>query len=177
MSSFGSDVSDKIRHSLAGFNIEAISEGGATNLSENAAWLLDYAAGKKAPEQKYPRRSDFNPVEMKHILPHVLILEPQMSMTNKILDIKVRLMGTAVSWFYGEAGGSTVRDFADSMASQRAFELVQYSFGCEEAVVGSSFKLNHSLPYHQVTVLLIPLAEDGQNISHFFVHVHITPED
>lgn len=173
VSSFQKSVSGKINHGLAGFRVDSLSAVGPGLLGDDASWLLSYTNGRISPGERFARRAALKPVEMKRILPDVLILEPQFSERASILDVRVRLMGTAVSWFYGEAGGHSVRDFDDDMATQRALEMAALCYKAGEPVVGTSFRINHSISYFPVTVLMIPLAEDGLHISHFFAHVSI----
>jgi hypothetical protein len=176
MSSFQKSVSGKIKHGLAGYKVNVLSALGVSTLGDDARWLLGYTRERVTPGEAYPRRSALNPAEMKPILPHVLILEPQVSERGKILDLRIRLMGTSVSWFYGEAGGNSVRGFDDDMATQRALETAALCHESGEPVVGTSFRINHSVSYFPVSVLMIPLAENGHDISHFFAHVAIGGE-
>lgn len=173
MSSFQSSVSGKINHGLAGFDVTPLGAGESASLSDDAAWLLDYIHRRTGDGMRFAARAALNPAEMKRMLPYVLILEPSRSATGTLLDIKVRLMGTRVSWFYGEAGGGTVRNFADHVAAKRALELANICLDTMGPVVGRSHRKDPSVPYFGVTVLMVPLADDGHIISHFFAHVHI----
>jgi hypothetical protein len=176
MSSFQKSVSGKIKHGLAGYRVDVLSASDIGVLDDDARWLLGYTEGRVLAGDTYARRSVLRPGEMKRILPNVLILEPEFSERGRLLDLRVRLMGTSVSWFYGEAGGNSVRGFDDDMATQRALETAALCCGAKEPVIGISFRINHSVPYFPVTVLMIPLAENGHDISHLFAHVAIGAE-
>ena len=173
MSSFKTSVSGKINHELAGFKVETIEAAGSGALGEDARWLLAHTRDRTEDGEPYARRSALNPASMKHVLPHIIMLEPQLSDSGKTLDVRVRVMGTSVTWFYGEAGGRSVREFSDDMAAQRALEMANLCFLSGQPVVGTSFRINHDVPYIPVTVLMIPVADDGVTISHFFAHVSI----
>lgn len=177
MSSFPSDISDQVQHSLAEFSIFSVNDDGLPYLSQSGKWLLDYATSKKG-EGRYPRRRDLLPTDMKEILPDVLILEPQVDPEGRLDDIIVRLIGSRMASFYGQVSGRSLRELSDPMAAQRGFECVIQVLNTGEPVVGVSVKLNDELPYFQVTVLLIPLAASGNEneIGQVFVHVSIVPE-
>lgn len=175
MSSFRSDVSQQIRHSLAEFSIFPVSDDGLGHLNDKARWLLDYALSK-GQGKRLPMRQDLSPADMKEILPDVLILEPQVEADGRLTDILVRLAGTNIATFYGQVSGKSLRELSDPMAAERGFEGVVETLRRREPVVGVSVKLNDNLPYFQVTVLFIPLVGENGEISQIFVHVMIEPE-
>lgn len=173
MSSFRKNISDKINHGLAGFKVATLATVGTDRLGPDALWLLEHVRGHIPEGERYARRTALNPAAMKKVLPDVLILEPQFAESGKILDVRVRVIGTGASWFYGEAGGQTVRAFDDDMAAQRALDMATQCMASGEAVVGTSFRINHDVAYYDVTVLMLPLAEDGMHISHFIAHASV----
>jgi hypothetical protein len=177
MSSFPSDISDQVQHSLAEFSIFSVKDDGLPYLGAAGRWLLNYADSKTGAG-RYPRRKELLPTDMKEILPDVLILEPQVDVSGRLEDIIVRLIGSRMASFYGQVSGRSLRELSDPMAAQRGFECVVQVLNSGEPVVGVSVKLNDDLPYFQVTVLLIPLAamDNDDEIGQVFVHVSIVPE-
>ncbi len=174
MSSFPRDISAKIQHSLAEFSIAEVNSGNRDLLGRDAAWLFAYAY-RNVGIGGVPARADLSPNDMKHLLPDVMILEPQID-GDTLADIKVRLTGSRMAAFYGPVVDGSLRTLNSATAVDRGFKCVAAVLASGQPVLGHSVKMSADLPYFQVTLLFIPLVGDDGVIDQIFVHFSATPE-
>jgi len=174
MSSFPRDISAKIQHSLAEFSISEVNSGNKDLLGQDASWLYSYAY-RNVSIGGVPARADLSPNDMKHLLPDVMILEPQLE-GDTLTDIKVRLTGSRMAAFYGPVIDGSLRTLTSVTAVDRGFKCVAAVLASGQPVLGHSVKMSADLPYFQVTLLFIPLAGEGGTIDQVFVHFSATPE-
>ncbi|MFC4348222.1 PAS domain-containing protein [Kordiimonas lipolytica] len=174
MSSFPRDISSKIQHSLAEFSIAEVNSGNKDLLGRDASWLFAYAY-RNVSIGGVPVRADLSPSDMKHLLPDVMILEPQMD-GDTLTDIKVRLTGSRMSAFYGPVVDGSLRTLNSATAVDRGFKCVAAVLASGQPVLGHSVKMSADLPYFQVTLLFIPLLGESGSIDQILVHFSAVPE-
>lgn len=115
---------------------------------------------KKRIDGKLPARSDFSPLEMTSILPHLTLLD----IDNDLKNTKVRLVGTYItSMMNCDVTGQTIGEIPTS----------------EPVIERLTWLLKHKKPYMQCgviakwskvdfrdyNILVLPLANDGINID------------
>ncbi|SDD68213.1 PAS domain-containing protein [Kordiimonas lacus] len=174
MSSFPRDISAKIQHSLAEFSVSDVNSGNRDLLGPEASWLYDYAY-RNVPTGGVPMRADLEPNDMKHLLPDVMILEPEIE-NGSLADIKIRLAGSRMTSFYGPVSGASLRSLNNATVVDRGFKCVAAVLTSGQPVLGHSVKMSADLPYFQVTLLFIPLVDENGKIDQIFAHFSAAPE-
>lgn len=176
MSSFPRELSKTIDHGRAGFLIHSIAPESRALLHPEAIWLLDYAY-RNVDREGVPLRCDINPSGMKHLLPKIMIMQPELSPKGELRDVTVRLMGSDVSAFYGDISGSSLRMLANEIATERGFMCIERALADRTPVVGVSKRTDFETPYYQVTMLFIPVLESNSSQPQILAYFHANQLD
>ncbi len=113
----------------------------------------------------YPSRQDLNPVDMKRLLPYVMLIDAP----EKPTDIRIRLIGSAIIDFLGY--DPTGRLMKEHLESNDSPELLKgyldvmntgYCHYLEDSLFSGS---SESIRYHR---LICPLSSDGLRIDCMF---------
>ena len=81
--------------------------------------LVEYLAAK-APAGALPCRQDIRPTEIKNLLPDFFMFDV-ICKKAVLSDLKIRLLGTKISRYYGDLSGQSVHAFENKAAVQRIF--------------------------------------------------------
>ncbi|NVJ71345.1 MAG: PAS domain-containing protein [Alphaproteobacteria bacterium] len=127
----------------------------------------------KTKGKRLPRRSDVVPSELKDVLPDICFMAPVFDPAGVIEDITVQLMGTNVVSFYGEMTGKSVFEHPSSQIGQRILASMTKAIRDREPVTTFANSLSDEKSHLQVSVLYIPMAENGKDIDRFFMHVGV----
>ncbi|TNE64276.1 MAG: PAS domain-containing protein [Alphaproteobacteria bacterium] len=123
--------------------------------------------------RRLPCRADFNPADLKPLLPEICILLPVYGEEGVLKDIKVQLMGTEVASFYGEVTGSSALAHASPEISSRILMSCSTCIERRHPIVSVSHTLSEEKNYLSVGVIYIPLSDDGKTIDRLFLLVRV----
>ena len=131
------------------------------------ATLLDCVYARVAPGA-LPSRGDIVPGDFKTHLPYVFLLDVDSDENDRLLDVRVRLLGTELVHHYGEVTGQSFKTYRDAGVRSRVFDqcqkLLQTREPCAIEVKGISAEKWHVT----VNVLYIPVSRDGRRIDQAF---------
>ena len=86
--------------------------------------VIDRAAAywrNKCRDQGLPARADIRPEEIRHLLPHLALLDV---IPDKVdVRLHTRLIGTHVTRYFGEITGRDIRDMENEDASERIYHM------------------------------------------------------
>lgn len=127
----------------------------------------------KTQGQRLAKRSDVNPSDLTIHLPQIAILSAIYDDEGAVNDIEFDLLGTKVVLFYGEITGTRVSKHSSKQISQRAINSARQCVALREPIIVTSKTLSEEHSYLSVTVLYIPLSQDGELIERLFAYIKV----
>ena len=119
---------------------------------------------------RFPRRTDLNPVDIKSILPEVALLDPVYDANGFVVDVKISLLGSKLDNFYGSMTGKLLSQFPVQAICMRIMEACKHCIESKKPIVVSADTLSDRKNYLAVTVLYVPMSDDGVVIDRIFIH-------
>ncbi len=119
---------------------------------------------------RMPRRDDISPEEMKAILPEVALLEPIYDETGLVVDAKGLLEGTKLDNFYGSLTGTLISDYPVPIVSDRILVACRRCIEIAKPIVVVADALSEQKNYLTITVLYVPMSNDGVRVDRIFLH-------
>jgi len=134
--------------------------------------ILSYMEAK-AGVDRFVKRSDILPGEMKDLLPNICFFVPVYSETGTLEDAQITLMGTNVVRFYGELTGKGVCAHPNPEVSNRIMATVVQILKNRRSTIAESKVLSSDKEHLAVRALYVPMSEDGENIDRLFVYLRV----
>ncbi len=115
------------------------------------------------PRNKMPCRADFDPIDIPRILPHIVL----MNVEPEPFRLKFRLVGTVVTnAFNRELTGLYFDEAFENYPEAEGYTQRKEVF--EEAIPKYFFgkgRLKYDLDFTSIEWVLLPFAEDGENVD------------
>jgi len=134
--------------------------------------ILHYVEDKTGSD-RFAKRSDIQPGEMKDLLPDICFFVPVFGETGELEDVHIPLMGTNVVRFYGELTGQGVRAHPSAEVSDRIMATVTQILKDRRPTLAESKVLSSNKQHLAVRALYIPMSEDGQKIDRLLVYLRV----
>jgi len=119
---------------------------------------------------RMPRRADLNPEDIKPILPEVALLEPIYDAAGSFVDAKGVLAGTTLDNFYGSITGTFISQYPVPLVSDRILRACKHCIEVCKPIVVSADALSDQKNHLMITVLYIPMSNDGVLVDRIFLH-------
>lgn len=132
-------------------------------------WDLSYFEAK-THGVRLPSRADLKPTELTKILPEVALFKPLFAPDGELDDLKILLLGTDLDRFYGAFTGKNVSEHPNPQVFNRIMQASRHTIELREPVVVRAMALSISQVHITITVLYVPMSEDGTAIDRLFVH-------
>ena len=130
---------------------------------------LRYFEGKTGGS-RLPRRGDLKPEELKPILPEVALVEPLYDEGGVFTDVRGLLEGTKLDSFYGSITGKLMSEYPNKLVSDRILQACQRCVEIAKPIVVTADALSDQKNFLAITVLYIPMSENGTLIDRIFIH-------
>jgi len=132
----------------------------ATDIGRKLMKLFDERTGGT----RMLKRSDFSPNDLKPGLPNIMITDVKYDESGSIADAVVRLMGSALSVFYGEYTGKSVLEHPSEAGTRLLTDArMAIETGC--MVIGRAENTSPDQALINVISLVVPIAEDGMRVN------------
>ncbi|PCI64297.1 MAG: hypothetical protein COB37_01560 [Kordiimonadales bacterium] len=125
--------------------------------------LIEYLASK-APDGSLPCRKDVRPTDIKNLLPDFFMFDVVRKETL-LTDLKVRLLGTKISRYYGNHTGESVHAFENKAAVQRIFACVTECIDKRDNVAVEVSGRSLQRDNVKINVLYCPLSDQDSVIT------------
>ena len=139
-------------------------------------YILKYFAKLRGTET-YSRKAHISPIALKDYLPWISLLEPVWSEDGYIEDAVVTLHGSKVAAAYTDNTKKRVSEVHKAIVAARVLASMQKAADIKGGVIGVSEERDGPPPHVRLHILYLPIALDGENISHFFSYVRLDPLD
>ena len=118
-------------------------------------WLSKCEGGHK------PSRADIRPMEISRFIDHAVIMDIERGADS--FALKVRLIGTYVTTFYGEITGYDIRDLKNQNAAERIYHISEKVIQSGEPHLTVTPAFSPDRQYMEAYALYMPLfGSDGQ---------------
>lgn len=144
-----------------GHVINTFDPANAGKLHPNIKELIGYIQNN-AENKARPKRKDLDPADIVRLIPNISILDIRYE-GNEVMDVYVRLMGTAMVKVYGEKTGKMLSDFRSKIISQRMYDTCDMVVKSKSVVVGSVSSFDEEKNFLKLLKVKIPLFDDDNN--------------
>lgn len=142
------------------------------DFGDDFAEFIDYFA-KKRGSNRYNRKSDVSPVDLKPFLPWVSLLEAKYDAEGCFVDALVTLQGSDACGAYGDCTGQLISVAHPPLIADRILTSMRRGVETGAAVIGCSEERKMTPPHVRVNILYLPLSRDGSNLTHFIVYMRL----
>ena len=147
-----------------------------SSLTDNQNYILDYF-NSKTNKKRLITRSDLNPIELVKFLPNIALFDISYDEQGKLSNVIARLLGTAISDFYGDLTGASVFSDVVKNASpdlqDRLLAQVTAALEYKNAVTTLASASIESRTNIRIITLAIPMSSDGADIDKIFIYLEI----
>lgn len=119
---------------------------------------------------RLPRRADLKPEELKPLLPEIALVEPIYGDSGELVDVMGLLEGTKLNSFYGSITGKLFSEYPNKLVSDRILQAVRHCVEIAKPIVVSADALSDQKNFLAITVLYIPMSDNGTLIDRIFIH-------
>ncbi len=119
---------------------------------------------------RLPRRDDLKPGDLTSVLPEIALVEPVYDAAGGFVDAMGLLEGTKLDSFYGPMTGKLISEYPNKLVSARILQACKHCVEIAKPVVVSSDILSDQQNYLAITVLYVPMSENGTTIDRIFIH-------
>lgn len=130
---------------------------------------------QKTGDARLPRRDDLQPMELKQYLPQVGLFEPIYDDDGQLVDADIPLLGSRLDDFYGHMTGKRVKDFPQAQVAMRIIQACRQCVSLKRPIIVKAQSLSDEKNFLAITVLYIPMSNDGETIDRIFLHNQIVP--
>ena len=121
---------------------------------------------------RLPSRADIVPADLKPHLPKIFIWDMDTDTDGTVHDIRIRLLGTEVAYFYGESTGVSFLDYPEPGVAERAFAVARRMMETP-AVMGYRVRgITTEKRHVALYVCYVPLSTDGVHVNQVFGCIH-----
>lgn len=164
---------DDLKNSL--FEIRELTDD-IKGLTEGQQFILNYFNAKTG-RKRLVSRSDLNPMEMVKYLPNIALFDVEFDEQGNLSNIIPRLLGTAISDFYGEFTGVSVHSDVIKNASpnlqDRLTAQVQAAINHRDAVSTLASASIESKMGIRISTLVIPMSQNNSDIDKIFLFLEV----
>lgn len=128
---------------------------------------------KKRGNASFNRKSDVSPIDLKPYLPWVFLYEPHFDADGLLVDALITLQGSDACGVYRDCTGGKVTEVHPPLIRDRVLSSMRHAVDIRGAVIGTSEEQNMTPPHVRVNIMYIPMAKDGETISHFFAYMRL----
>jgi hypothetical protein len=129
-------------------------------INERLRQLLAYWE-KERGDRSMPARTDIDPVELRFILGHIILLE----VMREPLQFRVRLQGTEMQWWMGhDLTGKTLDQLASAELEAVAYECLTNTVETAAPYHTIGDEIIDDMP-RRFEALLLPLGNDGVTVN------------
>ena len=121
-----------------------------------------------------PKRSDINPTEIVEYLPEIIIMTLQYDDNSTLQDMAFDLVGTKMVSFYGELTNTLLSEHPSKHIREQSLKSAQACVTSREPLIVTSETLSDKEYQLGVTVLYVPLSENGDVIDRLFTYIQVT---
>ena len=147
-----------------------------SGLTDSQKFILDYF-NSKTNKKRLITRSDLNPTELVKFLPNVALFDISYDEQGNLSNVIARLLGTAVSDFYGDLSGASVYSDAVKNASpdlqDRLLAQVNAVLKYKNAVTTLASASLESRTNIRIITLAIPMSTNGADIDKVFIYLEV----
>lgn len=145
-------------------------------LTEGQQFILNYF-NAKSDRKRLVSRSDLNPVEIVKYLPNIALFDVEYDEQGNLSNIISRLLGTAISDFYGEFTGVSVHSDVIKNASpnlqDRLIAQVQAAIKHRNAVSTLASASIESKLGIRIITLTLPMSQNNSDIDKIFMYLEV----
>ena len=135
--------------------------------------LLKYFE-KKTGGVRLAKRRDLNPNDLKEDLPEIGLFEPIYGAEGQFVDADISLLGSRLDEFYGHMTGKRVNQFNNPQVAARVIEACREVTERKQPLVVHADALSRHKSHLSITVLYVPLSNDGKTVDRIFLHNQIS---
>lgn len=118
-----------------------------------------------------PTRADIRPSNLKQFLNRVVLMD--VVPTNQDFGLKVKLIGTHVTAFYGELSGMDIHDMENKEAAKRIYKSCATMLKQSEPVLSVISGISEDKVHLEAYALYMPLYNDAGKIDKIMASVDI----
>lgn len=119
---------------------------------------------------RMPRRADVKPGDLKSALPEIAMVEPIYDAAGVVVDVKGLLEGTRLDSLYGPMTGILISEYSNKVVGDRIIQACKYCVEVAKPIVVIADALSEQKDFLAITVLYVPMSEDGALIDRIFIH-------
>lgn len=148
-------------------NLVLIDIKDESDLKSDAQRKIYAYFNQKTDNQRLAKREDIVPSEITGFLPFSVISDFIRNDDDEIVNLRFKLIGTAVAEFYGERTGENLSDYVDPEATIRVLTAVKtFNQTRRPLLYISDHKKGAELL--KIQIFFIPFASDGDQIDQLF---------
>lgn len=147
-----------------------------SELTNGQKFILDYF-NAKTKQKRLIKRADLNPVELVKYIPNIALFDLSYDEQGKISNVIARLLGTAISDFYGDLTGASV--FSDVVKNtspdlqDRLMAQVQAAVKYRNAVTTLAAPSLANTTNIRIITLAIPMSTNDVDIDKIFMYIEV----
>lgn len=157
------------------FEITEVTED-TSGLSDGQKYLLDYF-NSKTKQKRLIKRADLNPVELVKYIPNIALYDISYDEQGELDNIIARLLGTAISDFYGNFTGVSVFSDVIKNASpdlqDRLLAQIKAALKYKNAITTLASASIESRTNIRIITLVIPMSTNGTDIDKVFMYLEV----
>ena len=157
------------------FEIRELDEN-ISDLSASQKFIHHYFMSKTKGE-RLASRSDLVPSELTRYLPSIALFDLVYDDDGNLIDVVSRLLGTAISNFYGEFTGLSVNSkvVKDAVPNLhiRLTAQIKAAIDCRNAVVTIASSPDKDRLGIRINTMVIPLSSNGKDIEKAFLYLEV----
>jgi len=134
--------------------------------------IVSYFAVKRQ-KNKYNRKSDVCPVDLKPYLPWISMFKVVYDKNNTFQDAIVTLQGSDACGAYGDCTGGLITEVHPPLIRDRVLTSMRAAIDAEASVIGCSEERNMTPPHVRVNIIYIPLSVNKTHVTHFFAYMRL----
>lgn len=147
-----------------------------SDLTDNQNFILDYF-NSKTNKKRLITRSDLNPTELVKFLPNIALFDISYDEQGGLSNVIARLLGTAISDFYGDLTGASVFSDVVKNASpdlqDRLLAQIKAALKYKNAVTTLASASLESRTNIRIITLTIPMSTNGADIDKVFMYLEV----
>ena len=150
--------------SIDGDVIVKIAEGPDDPRASDTGRVLMKLFAERTDGTRMLKRSDFSPTDLKAGLTNIMITDVKYDENGLPVDAIIRLMGSALTIFYGEFTGKSVLDHPTESGERYMMDVrMAVETGC--MIIGRAERATPDETFLKVISLVVPIADDGVHVN------------
>jgi len=160
-------LSPQVKPTYTGFSIEDAEEWRLHDpvVDQDLRYFEEKTNGGRLP-----RRGDLKPEELKAILPEIALVQPFYDAAGVMVDVKGVLAGTKLDSFYGSLTDRLISQYPIKPVGDRILQACKHCVDSAKPIVVTADALSEQHDFLAITVLYVPMSEDGSVIDRIFIH-------